>query len=163
MFASKQSKPSPISFLKMKSTLICLVVWLAIIIGCVPTNTNRYLHHPSFQSLFVIPVHHDDIQNFGETQSWNLQTPLPRLVFQFFMLVTDLGTSCALVHLASVLRRRQHPRRREENRNWHAKSYSTSIYNIYRNRIWQDLFNIKKAWYSKPSGKHVLLGYHAVK
>ena len=51
------------------------------------------------------------MQNFEETQSWNLQTPLPplpQLVFQFFILVADLGTSCALVHLASVLRRRQH-------------------------------------------------------
>ena len=80
---------------------------LAIIIGCLPTNTNRWLHHPLFQSLFVRSVHHNNIQNFNETPSWNLQTPLPRLVFQFFILVADLGTSCALVHLASVLRRRQ--------------------------------------------------------
>ena len=54
------------------------------------------------------------MQNFDESPSWNLQTPLPQLVFQFFLLVADLATSCALVHLASVLRRRQHQEDKEK-------------------------------------------------
>ena len=109
MFASEQSKPSPISFLKLKSTLICLVVRLAIIIGCLPTNTNRWLHHPSFQSLFVRSVHHDMIFRILMKPQVGIYRLLSlELVFQFFILVADLGTSCALVHLASVLRRRQH-------------------------------------------------------
>ena len=47
-------------------------------------------------------------RNSMKPKSWNPQTPLPRLVLQFFILVADLGTSCALVHLASVLQRRHH-------------------------------------------------------
>ena len=63
---------------------------------------------------FVRSVNHDNMQNFDETQDWNLQTPLPPLVFQFFISVADLGTFCALVHLASVLRRRQHQEEEEK-------------------------------------------------
>ena len=52
------------------------------------------------------------------------------------------GASCILQHPSEA----STPRRRRENCNWHAKSYLIPIHNIYRNRIWQDMFGIKKAW-----------------
>lgn len=104
---SHEPQSSLSTFLLSKSTLICLVVRLAIMVGCLPKNTSRWLHHPSFQSLFVRSVQHNDIQRFDETQSWNVQAPVPPLVFQLLVLVADLGTSCIFVHLANILRRLQ--------------------------------------------------------
>ena len=85
MLASKQSKASLISFLKYMSSLICLVMRLAIHHRMLADKYKLMAAPPIVPKPFCEICASRRFQNFGETPSWNLQTPLPQLVFKFFI------------------------------------------------------------------------------
>lgn len=82
-------------FLLSPSTMLCLVVRLAILFKFLPEPYHFAVHHPAVQSLWIRPFQHYDINAFQSSGSWDI---VPSIQYSMLALVTDFVVSYALLY-----------------------------------------------------------------